>query len=680
MSSLAEEQKKYHDLYNKGWYGRNNWGRGALEWIRANGYKSICDIGCGNGRFCVDATEFSDRVLGVDIASVRTQSVIGNPHVEYYDYPAQDMPGIKEDAVEVVTAFDVLEHIPEGEDLDKALSEMDRISSKAMVFTISDRLAKRGDSPPLHMTIHDEQWWVDKLSKYGKVSIIDAPLQTDGKMGISDVGRHYLYVDKSKRPRIIVYTAIIGPNDNLLQQFWKPDNVKYVCYTDREQLNPPPEWEIRKVQRVEKDPKRDVIRYKAMPHAFLEDHDYSIWIDANFQILPTGFQDIIDDMGDEHHVHMFRHPARDCTYEEAGANLYLKNDNYDVIQQQMAFYQQEGLKEHAGLPECNQIIRRNTPLVQKFGTIWYSETVRWSKRDQLSVMYAEMKSGVPFVINKMHARNAHYTAWLPEHPPAKRKPKVIVLCALKSPESQWVVSLDSLRAELAHKYDFVVRYKELAYLHKDYAHLIGGYDMYGPDHKPFMSMEDQYYPNDQECRDYDYLFFFENDMVVTPEQFEALMARNVDVVSGTYVQGDGETMIHHELPRHKNAYCHGTRDLPIGDGLLEVAHTGMGCLLIRRGVIERLSYPWFAPIKIFYNNQSSRFAWNGQDAALCDKIRMAGIKVWLDPQVRVGHIKQKTLYPGDNEIQYNAVLDDVLKVFEDNPIAKQKIERLRKAV
>ena len=80
-------------------------------------------------------------------------------------------------------------------------------------------------------------------------------------------------------------------------------------------------------------------------------------------------------------------------------------------------------------------------------------------------------------------------------------------------------------------------------------------------------------------------------------------------------------------------------DLP-GDGPLQVAATGAGCLLVRRAVWETLSPPWFRCGQIVQDLLL-------EDTEFCLRASHAGIPTVLDCGVRVGHrIAFGTVWPG----------------------------------
>lgn len=92
---------------------------------------------------------------------------------------------------------------------------------------------------------------------------------------------------------------------------------------------------------------------------------------------------------------LFKHPNRDCIYDEAIKCAVKQLDDPEVIIEQAKKYEDSGFAKHKGLGECNILFRRNTPKVREFNNAWWSEFTRHSRRDQISFMYAVDTVGIP---------------------------------------------------------------------------------------------------------------------------------------------------------------------------------------------------------------------------------------------------------------------------------------------
>lgn len=125
--------------------------------------------------------------------------------------------------------------------------------------------------------------------------------------------------------------------------------------------------------------------YKVLAHQYL-DCKYSIWVDGNI-ILKVPKEKIIEEFLGDNDIAVWKHFARDCIYEESKAIRDYKPNIYQDVEKQVNYYKSKGFPEHYGLGECNVIVRRHTPIVEKFNNYWWSEICRWSSRDQISFPY-----------------------------------------------------------------------------------------------------------------------------------------------------------------------------------------------------------------------------------------------------------------------------------------------------
>src|SRR5690606_11150176 len=95
-----------------------------------------------------------------------------------------------------------------------------------------------------------------------------------------------------------------------------------------------------------------------------------------------------------HDIAVFKHPQRDCLYDEATVCALRRLDDPETIIEQVKTYEDRGFSKHKGLCECGIILRRHTPRVERFNEVWWSEYSRHSRRDQISFMYAADKVGL----------------------------------------------------------------------------------------------------------------------------------------------------------------------------------------------------------------------------------------------------------------------------------------------
>ena len=63
-------------------------------------------------------------------------------------------------------------------------------------------------------------------------------------------------------------------------------------------------------------------------------------------------------------------------------------------------------------------------------------------------------------------------------------------------------------------------------------------------------------------------------------------------------------------------------------------------MLVKKGVFENMKYPWFQPIE---KRIGDMVDFTMEDVAFCLRAKEKRFKIWIDPQVRVGHEKKITL-------------------------------------
>jgi GT2 family glycosyltransferase len=143
--------------------------------------------------------------------------------------------------------------------------------------------------------------------------------------------------------------------------------------------------------------------------------------------------------------------------------------------------------------------------------------------------------------------------------------------------------------------------------------------------------------------DYDYLMWIDSDIVFTPKHFQILLNHDKDIVSGIYMMDRGNQFATvkewDEEFFKKNGYFQflTPEDIKNKKELIEVSYTGFGFILIKKGVFESMTYPWFRPIDKKIGNMVD---FTMEDVAFCIRAKEKGFKIWIDPQVRVGHEKK----------------------------------------
>jgi GT2 family glycosyltransferase len=135
--------------------------------------------------------------------------------------------------------------------------------------------------------------------------------------------------------------------------------------------------------------------------------------------------------------------------------------------------------------------------------------------------------------------------------------------------------------------------------------------------------------------DYDYIMWIDSDMIFKPEDVEKLISHNVDIVSGL-CKRDPYTFAFSKLEDKPFSQIMGQTEADIPDKLFEVKAVGAAFLLVKRGVFESIKRPWFSTTLV-----ENDFV--GEDVYFCIKAREAGYKIWIDPSVKIKHLKLGSL-------------------------------------
>lgn len=132
-------------------------------------------------------------------------------------------------------------------------------------------------------------------------------------------------------------------------------------------------------------------------------------------------------------------------------------------------------------------------------------------------------------------------------------------------------------------------------------------------------------------QEFDYMMWFDSDMVFSPDTLHKLLADDKDIVSGIYFKRNP--------PYSPVFYDRMDGDLESGlrfydattypEGVFEVAGIGFGCVLMKTDVLFDVCGKfgdWFSPIGKC-----------GEDLSFCYRAQACGYKIWLDSRVKCGH-------------------------------------------
>lgn len=132
----------------------------------------------------------------------------------------------------------------------------------------------------------------------------------------------------------------------------------------------------------------------------------------------------------------------------------------------------------------------------------------------------------------------------------------------------------------------------------------------------------------------DYILFLNSDVLIPQSGLRELMAWDREIVGVVY---------RNKVPPY-NLICSTVDGQPqkATEGVVEIGTIPLGCTLVRMGVFQRLSYPWF------YEKAEEGGTITPAFVRFCNNAREAGIKVWADITLsgRVGRLGKNIFMTG----------------------------------
>lgn len=208
----------------------------------------------------------------------------------------------------------------------------------------------------------------------------------------------YLAQKPNRLATKVIYTCIAHDYDVLMQPYFIADDWDYVCFTDDPQLiakRAEGVWEIRPLSKQHPNAVRANRWHKMHPHILFPEHQESIYVDGNINIISGYVFDQIKQRSPD--ILLPQHFIRHCLYQEIHALLQRKATSAEdkaLLTANRAFLIQEGFPEDFGLSENNLIYRRHhAARIVNIMQEWWSMYETYSSRDQASLAYAFWKNG-----------------------------------------------------------------------------------------------------------------------------------------------------------------------------------------------------------------------------------------------------------------------------------------------
>jgi len=130
------------------------------------------------------------------------------------------------------------------------------------------------------------------------------------------------------------------------------------------------------------------------------------------------------------------------------------------------------------------------------------------------------------------------------------------------------------------------------------------------------------------------ILLFDSDVCWSIDDLRLLIENDNKITVGAYQLVNGNT----SLKSIKNKPI-SPKEFRLLDKPVKVAGSGLGFAAIDQEVFENIGYPWFE-----INEGKSFDSAIGEDIDFFKKATDLGYKIICDPKIKLGHVKQKTLY------------------------------------
>lgn len=193
----------------------------------------------------------------------------------------------------------------------------------------------------------------------------------------------------------VIYSVLIGDYDSFEDIKYQGPHSEQILFTNQDIILQ--NWSVVKVDDFNANNKLISRKYKILTHNFLSGYEKSLYIDANMNISSIDLTYCFD-LLNNHKILFFRHPSRNCIYDEAIAVLTLRKDWLHSVKPQMSRYIRSEYPKKNGLILGGFILRNhNIPLVKKIMEEWFNEVNLYSYRDQLSYNYVAWQNSGPTI-------------------------------------------------------------------------------------------------------------------------------------------------------------------------------------------------------------------------------------------------------------------------------------------
>lgn len=184
--------------------------------------------------------------------------------------------------------------------------------------------------------------------------------------------------------KVCIYTCLMGKYDEIKQPSVIDPDFDYTLFSNSIDAKKVGVWEVRRIE--DNMSLVELSRYpKLLPHVFLQDYDYSVYVDANIQIISQDFYEHIKNKIKNGVLFAaVKHPLRIKLYDEL-RNCYIQNkiSFNDYLKEKEKCKAFDKLKYGVFYENSILLRKHNEEVVKEIDKEWWLLFIGNTKRDQL---------------------------------------------------------------------------------------------------------------------------------------------------------------------------------------------------------------------------------------------------------------------------------------------------------
>lgn len=194
--------------------------------------------------------------------------------------------------------------------------------------------------------------------------------------------------------KIAVYTANFGEKDDFLEpiNYKQALKIDFYLFTDDMKQGACGPYQPIYIKTLINDITKNARKLKILGHTLLQEYDMLIWHDANIQLNFSELNELIVlAKSKKTFITTFNHSDRDDFYSEAMSCIRVDKDSPIKILRQVWYYFINKMPAHNGLYSTGILIKNYIHDNEGFLKSWWYNTMKYSRRDQLSLAYTIYK-------------------------------------------------------------------------------------------------------------------------------------------------------------------------------------------------------------------------------------------------------------------------------------------------